>query len=574
MSTVELKKPSLKRGVKKTDILILMKIALVLCGTYTALIFNVQSTVFFVQAFKGNKTLAFSCICAVVAVVFAGLLLLLFKWNLLEKLYQRLREKTLLEQIALCLFAMMCAGTYLVQFYDSAHVSAEHLGEVESWWFHILHAFDFTAAPAGFTPPRWILSLVLFLPLMTFYLYMTMSLAEIVKSVLTTLSKAERTFLFVASAAVIAYIVFLYNSTTIYYGGMDNIYSYDSLSDSSYLINPFYYWSYYQYPLEPNFSLPIMMLAKAISPSLYLWEIIIRTLVQLLLLLLTIVMLSRMISENPMVRIYSMLIFTFSFPVLILAPITERRVITLIFLVIAVYQSVHKQKEDKFWLSAASGAVICNAYVALLSIRSKKTWWKDILLFAGVFLFLTAFLGKISGLLDLQSQINNFENSGWIDEQLDTKTKLLHYLNLVCSSLFAPLSQASENNTSWIMTIMDAGKLQYLHILGFAMLALATAGFVLNYKNRFAQTAFAGILASVFFVFIKALNINENAVVLNTLFFAWAFVSLIIMAIDKLLRNKIVKHIVLAAIFGACYFYNIMAAYQLYTFGKAFHPIA
>ena len=559
----------------KINVPLWFKIIFVFCGAYLSLVFNVQSTVFYVQAFKGNKSIAFACICAVVLFVLAGLVFLMFKWKFLEKLLERLGEKPLWARIVLPVFAAICAGTYIAQFYGSLTASAKHLGETENWWFHIFQAFGFTGG-SGFTPPRWILSFILFIPLTVFYIYMVMSFTEIIKSVLTTLSGNERKFLIIASVVSVVYIVFLYNSSSVYYGGLDRIYSYDSLPDSSYLINPFYYWSYYQYPIEPNFSLPIIVFANMLAPMLQLWGIIMRTVVQFLLLLVAIIMLSRMISEDPMVRLCSMLIFVFSFPVVILAAITERRVITLVFLIIAMYQSIHEKdrrdEDDNFWLSAASGAVICNAYVALLSVKSKKTFIRDAFVCGCVFLFLAAFLGKISGLLDLQSQINNFENSGWIDGELNTKTKLLHYLNLVCSSFFAPPSLANMEKNRWEMAVLDSGSFNYLHILGIAIIALAIAGFVLNYKNRFAQTAFTAILASIFFVYVKALNINENAVVLNTLFFAWAFVSLNIMAVDKLLKKPKAKKAVLAVMFCACYCVSILAAYQLYSFGVVAYP--
>jgi len=554
---------------KKRICFFIAKIALILSGTYLSFVFNTQSVVFFIQAFKGNKTLAFFCICAFVMIVSSGLIILLFRFKFLEKVYELLRKRSYLAQALLLLFSALCVGTYISQFYNSANVNIDHLNGINEWWFHIPYAFEFASHPADFTLPRWILTFILFIPLMVFFLYFITTLTEVIRSVLTTLSKVEKRFLIIASAAAIVYIVFIYNSTDIYYGGMDRIYSYDSLADSSYLLNPFYYWSYYQYPLEPNFSLPFIVLAKQLSPYIPLWESVFRTLIQFEMLLLAIVMLSRMVSDNPVTRLFTLLIFSFSFQTLILATIYERRVITLIFLIIAIFQSVHRKKDDKFWISVASGAIICNAYVSLMSMKSKKTFIKDLFLCGAVFLFIAAFLGKVSGLLDLRTQMENFETKGWLDADLDMKSKLIHYLNFISSCLISPLSHAVDGK-SWEMAIP---KFNFFTILGAIIIVLAATGFILNFKNKFAQISFVGILVSFFFLFVKSLNVNENAIVLNTLFFAWAFISLTIMAIDGIFDNTKVKPVILSVIAGGCLIYNMIAVVQLYNFGVSAYPI-
>ncbi len=174
----------------------------------------------------------------------------------------------------------------------------------------------------------------------------------------------------------------------------------------------------------------------------------------------------------------------------------------------------------------------------------------------------------------MQSQVNNFESRGWIDEGLSGMTKLSHYLKLVLSSLIAPLSGANESGTAWNMA-PPTDTVDIFFIAGAVLLLLAVLGFVLNYRHKIAQIAFVGVLVSFFFVFIKALNINENAVVLNTLFFAWAFVTLLIMAIEKIFKKiTLLRDGVLLTIVTACLIYNSVAAYQLFKFGIEVYPIA
>ncbi|NLK39206.1 MAG: hypothetical protein GX303_03005 [Clostridiales bacterium] len=567
MQSTNIYQKSLPKARKPQLFVAFFKIALILCGTYLSLVLNTQSAVFFFQAFNGQNTLVAACIAVFAVFVLVCLIFLLFCKSFLENLYARVRAHSRTTQALLLLFAMRCAGIYIVQFYANANVNIAYLNNIKAWWFHLPSALGIAENPLSFTLPQWVLSLLFFIPLTVFYLFFATSLFEAVKSVLTTLTKGERRFLCIAAVLTFIYVVLLYNNTDIYYGGLDRIYSYDSLPNSSYLINPFYYWSYYQYPLEPNLSMPILQLADLL-PEMSLWRTIAHTLVQVWLLLIAYVMLSRMISKDRYVRLLALLIFSFSFPTLVLAVVTERRVITLIFVLIAIYQSLSRQRDEELWISAASGAVICNAYVFLLTLKPKKDFWKDVLICGFTFAFLLMFFGKASGLLDLRTQINNFESRGWMDENLSGNTKLMHYLCFVRTSLIAPPSHPSETQKSWVMAIPD-----FYSIIGIVLLVLVLLGFVANYKDRLAQVAFAGVLASFFFVFIKALNINENAVVLNTLFFAWAFVTLMIMAVDKLVRHRAAKYVLLTGVFAGCMIYNAVAALQLYQFGLTAYPI-
>jgi hypothetical protein len=202
-----------------------------------------------------------------------------------------------------------------------------------------------------------------------------------------------------------------------------------------------------------------------------------------------------------------------------------------------------------------------------MSVRSLKTSWKDLLKCGAVFVFITAFVGKIGGLVNLQQQVNNFENHGWLDAGANTAEKATHYMYMIASTLFPPPSEGivtAFNHHAWWQSPIENGIYFWV---GVAMFALTIFGFISNYKDKFARIAAASILVSLYFVFHQALSINENAVVLSTLLYAWAFISLIIMGICRLTENAKIKTAVLSAIAAVCLVWNIIMAVQIFRFG-------
>ncbi|MCL2071997.1 MAG: hypothetical protein FWH07_07180 [Oscillospiraceae bacterium] len=99
------------------------------------------------------------------------------------------------------------------------------------------------------------------------------------------------------------------------------------------------------------------------------------------------------------------------------------------------------------------------------------------------------------------------------------------------------------------------------------MFILAICGFIMNYDKPLAQLAVVGIAVSIVFCLIIGVNIPENAIVLNTLFYAWAFVTLIILLINKLIHNDKIKFGMLATIASLCLVFNAEALYRMYRFG-------
>ncbi|MCL1831710.1 MAG: hypothetical protein FWG45_02215 [Oscillospiraceae bacterium] len=558
----------------KKWLLTTLKIALCISGTYMSLNFNERAMPYFISFFAGSGSFftksvsgeptpkIFALICVIAAFVAVMLIVILFKAKFLERLYARLSQKSLLARIMLVMYAFLCAQRYVTYYnhhelrnYDY-YMNIIEVGVGVGW-------FDFL--------PPFVATIIMWIPLTLLYLFFIMILVDFLYDIIKSFDRFERIFFLSGSGLGFAFIAYAYNQTSIYYGWIDRVYSYDAYPSMHYLLNPFFIWSYSNYTLQPSFTMPVLLPSVWFELYSPLWRIITSVGIQFALLMVVFVLISRMISQTPKIRRLSLLIFAFSFPTVIIATVVERRVMALTFLIFAIYQALYKKHhshERNLWYAVAGGSIICNMYVFLMSIRSKSTALRDLAVSGTIFLFLTAFLGKIGGLVDIKSQVERFESSGWLDTKMSMGVKAIHYMYLISSTLFAPPSAPNETGYWWQLPPTTG----VYFWLGVIIFALAMFGFIANYKSAYARIAFVSVLVSIFFVFYQALNISENAVVLNTLFYAWAFVSLLIMGLDKLINRERIKTILLTAVAGVCLVWNVTTAVQILRFGMEHFP--
>jgi hypothetical protein len=148
---------------------------------------------------------------------FAGLVIFAFKFHFLEKTLNKLRENTILVQVLFVVFAMLCAGLFVGNFYENAYIHAENLQNQPYWWYHLIYAYGKAATPLPYTLPQWLFSTAIFFPVFIFYLYLFLSFADVIKNLVIVLTKAEKRVLFYVSLGSVFLIIVLYNLSNVYW---------------------------------------------------------------------------------------------------------------------------------------------------------------------------------------------------------------------------------------------------------------------------------------------------------------------------------------------------------------------
>jgi hypothetical protein len=114
-----------------------------------------------------------------------------------------------------------------------------------------------------------------------------------------------------------------------------------------------------------------------------------------------------------------------------------------------------------------------------------------------------------------------------------------------------------------------------LNICGAALLLVVTAGFMLNAKNKFAVICMGWIVYSFIILCIIGWGSSENGLILYSLYFSWAFLSLACLTIEKIFQKiPLIKYILYSAIIAVFTFINISGIYELIRFGVTYYPYA
>ncbi|MDR2596484.1 MAG: hypothetical protein LBC76_04095 [Treponema sp.] len=112
-----------------------------------------------------------------------------------------------------------------------------------------------------------------------------------------------------------------------------------------------------------------------------------------------------------------------------------------------------------------------------------------------------------------------------------------------------------------------------VNLIGVIIFIIAVVGFLLNYRRRIAQIAFLWVVFSFFILCVFGWGSAENGIVLYVLYFSWAYISLIYMAIDKLFRNREKKAGILFILATLCLTVNGKAIIDILRFGIEFYPV-
>ena len=113
---------------------------------------------------------------------------------------------------------------------------------------------------------------------------------------------------------------------------------------------------------------------------------------------------------------------------------------------------------------------------------------------------------------------------------------ICQYSNFVTNCFLAPFNTIILDHVDGYKTFQLA-PIESLNILGIILFALAVVGFIINRKEKFAKICISWIAFSIILLVFLGYGTRENALVLYSLYFNWAFVSLIFLLFKKLLQN-------------------------------------
>lgn len=497
------------------------------------------------------------------------LLVLTFRFKFLEKTFQGAGKLTVTASAGLALLAWYRLAT------DFYHKSPQ----LTEWFTGLL------SAPAGGQIgklPAVALAAAALPALFVFICYFTGLAIPFAKSWIARADRVEKVFLSAGFVLLSLAVIIAFLLTTVFYDTQPSGYAvYDVVytTDSSVLMDTNTYQSVnakendIRHPLFGLFAMPFGLLAGAAAKLLFFvpnaYPICIGV-IQTVPLLCGLVTLARIMRLEGSQKTLFLILSAAAFPVLLYVLPMERYVFTFFWLILFIYGYIQNEGNRELRFVAATGATLTSGILFPLLTGGKpfKERIRDIAACAVKFFAVCALFGQLPLFLNAVSSLGaltRFAGGG-----IRIYDRLLQFLRFVASCFIAPSAGViTDGYPVWRQEAVTS-----VSLLGVVLLIAAAAGFILNRKERFAQICAGWVLFSIILLFVAGWGTAENGLVLYTLYFSWAYLSLIFLLAEKVFAQWKPLRISLYGVCAAAMLVvNIPAIAELVRFGIQYYPV-
>ena len=398
-------------------------------------------------------------------------------------------------------------------------------------------------------------------------------------------SNISKTELIVYSFAYIFFALILcvaYLSSQIFYGTdlwHDLIYTSDSqaiFKDNAYMALS-HFENDLRQPLFAVFAMPFVapfyFLGLIFPKSI---QAVIIMLVQIFIMFFSYYMLSIILKLSSSHRMMFMLVSCSTYSFILFSIMPEQYIFAFFYLVLMIYIFSEKHETDEMMVYGASGTLLTSCVMLPFLLfknngKLNKNWILDNVKYGLRFIVLIIAFGRFDVFYNLFGSVGMY--STFAGNSASAFERIIHYLSFVRGCFWAPISDIFYTDDfvfSWQLCSVEKAD-----IFGLILIVLALLGFAVNRKKTSSQIFMYWILFSVFILGIIGWGINENGMVLYSLYFGWPFLALIFQLLVYI-ENKISKKWIFIPVciltVVMLLVYNINDISLLIEFGKAFYP--
>lgn len=492
-------------------------------------------------------------------------------------------------------FAVCCVCAFVFKAVDSAKsdmrlrpaIFAAILGGVLLWQV----AEKAVSYPTAMLPKGVMLALALLaIPAAFLLTYAALQscarqLKGALKEFIQQTTRFESLYLWIAFSVMTLACVLLYLNTNVFY---ETVYQgkfvpYDVLftSDSAVILQGNAYFDIYhvtndlRQPLFGLFAMPFVLPATALAKTLFFFPQaypILINLTQIFLVLVTILMIVRLLDLDLGVRPFAVLLLSVTYPVLLFSLNLEQYVFAVFWLVLFLYLAVKQQQgREIVFLAMAGSLVTSGVFFPFLSSEEKlsariRSIFKTLVLFFVIVILLNRQYVFLTGLSYFKHLVGSYGGT-----QIPLLEKVQQFLAMLESIFIRPETQWTtfSAHPAYLLSPVTG-----LHFGGLAVLLLAIVGFGLNYRNRFAQFSFLFVLLSVALHVVVGWGAIENGMTLYAYYYLWAYFSLIVLGLEKLLSPlKRWRLLVYGLAIVALAVVNFAAIADIVRFGLTHYPV-
>ncbi len=437
------------------------------------------------------------------------------------------------------------------------------------------HAGDF------FAFPHWpLIILTIFSTFaLTIFIYLGLKkLVPLLKKFIKSLTKFERWYLIITfiGAFILTYII--YNITTAFY--YSPIANYDILytSDSAALLKGDAFFNInmvendLRQPLFGLFALPFAFLAKVLCDIFFFVAngyAVFLTTIQISLLAITVLMLMRLLKLNDKQKLNYILLYFSAFSTIMFSFIMEQYIIGLFYLILMIYVYYQSKVEVNYTYIASVGTLLTSGICLPFISKTKKIkiWFKNALKCALVFFIVMIIAGQFSEIVGVVDNLKSLLN--YSGEKVTFIERFEQFLAFIQSIFLGPDTRVIQN-TGYLSLLLE--KVNGFSIFGIIILVICLISLILNRKNKMAKVSGLWILFSFVLLCVVGWGTAENGLILYSLYFSWAYIILIYLFIDKIVKNELIKRIIIIVLCISMFAFNIPAFLEIAKFGIVNYP--
>ncbi len=392
--------------------------------------------------------------------------------------------------------------------------------------------------------------ILLSVPFFSLLIYLFIKkIIPIIKSFFCRLSKNEKKYLIIISSLGLFISIAIPFVTTAFSIPMhdnklciyDVIYTSDSgaITYEDAFFNVSYAENDIRQPLFGIFSLPFSIIGKFIAEILFFVPerydyVSAMTFIQFVLLSVSTILISRMLKLKEEDKKYFYLLFSISFSYMIFSIILEQYVIGLFYLILTCYCFYEKKLKPNYLYVGAVGTMLTSGIVFPLisKIKNLKKYIIDAFKCLAVFLSVLTVGGQFPQIFLMFTNFNSLTSTfakkmGFID-------KFYQFINFVKGILIAPKGKIVEvlNHPSYQLV-----EVKNIMIIGVFILLIVIVGYILNRKNKFANFCILWVIFSAILLLFIGWGTSENGLILYSLYFAFAYLSLFYLFFRRVIKS-------------------------------------
>lgn len=505
---------------------------------------------------------------------FVILCVLTFKFDFLEKVFININKVRLIVSFVFALFACY---QFIIAFYIRCLRLFELASPVIQIPEHYRSIIGIILAIAVGIAAFYSIYVFLYAFIDRFYV--------VLKDWFGQIDRIEKYYLIICGIGFAIAVVLIFRSTNVFYApnidgtiiDFDVVYTSDSgdhLKNNVYLIigageNDI------RQPLFGLFALPFALVATVLSKFLFfipnIYPIAI-DIIQIVLLLVSFVSITRILSLSGATKAFLLIIFMISYPTLLFSLNMEQYIFVVFWLILFIYASVMNKESKEYYFIAATGSMMTTAITFPLLLRGKpiRECVRDLVSTGLIFAIIITIFGRLPIFLDIVASFKGLMR--FAGTKIPFTEKLLQFFNFVASCFIKP--QAGINTTMYSHISYQLDPVTSLNYLGVVIFAVTILGFILNYKNHFALICFGWVLFSFCILCLLGWGTIENGLILYTLYFSWAYISLVFMCIEKVFAKwKIFRYLVYSTAILVLLCINLPGIYQIIDFGIKYYPM-